>query len=50
MWIVFSDGSCDQQTSSNPGGPNVCANGTTGVGVAGNIQIKWLRVFLPPTS
>ena len=50
MWIVFSDGSCDQQTSSNPGGPNVCANGTTGIGVSGNIQIKWLRVFLPPTS
>ncbi|MBO0801745.1 MAG: glycoside hydrolase family 16 protein [Nocardiopsaceae bacterium] len=51
MWITFSDGSCDAQTSSNPSGPNECAkNGTLGVGVPGNIQIKWLRAFLPPAS
>jgi hypothetical protein len=49
MWITFSDGSCDDQTSSNPQGPNVCANGTVGIGVSGNIQIKWLRAFLPPS-
>jgi Glycosyl hydrolases family 16 len=50
MWITFSTGSCDDQTSSNPNGPNECDNGTLGVGVAGNIQIKWLRAFLPPSS
>jgi hypothetical protein len=49
MWIVFSTGSCDQQTPGNPDGPNECANGTLGVGVSGNIQIKWLRAFLPPS-
>ena len=50
MWIVFSEGSCDDQTASNPDAPNVCGdNGTLGIGVSGNIQIKWLRVFLPPS-
>jgi hypothetical protein len=50
MWIVFSTGSCDQQTTSDPQGPNECANnGTLGVGVHGDIQIKWLRAFLPPS-
>ncbi len=49
MWITFSTGSCDDQTQSNPQGPNECANnGTLGIGVAGNVQIKWLRAFLPP--
>jgi hypothetical protein len=42
MFIVFSEGSCEQQ------GFNACENGTLGLGVAGNMQIKYLRAFLPP--
>jgi hypothetical protein len=42
MWITFSTGSCES------GGNNVCKNGTLGIGVSGNIQIKYLRAFLPP--
>lgn len=44
MWIVFSNGSCDSPPN------NVCENGTLGEGVSGNIQVKWLRAFLPPSS
>jgi hypothetical protein len=42
FYIVFSEGSCEQQ------GFNACFNGTLGLGVAGNMQIKYLRAFLPP--
>jgi hypothetical protein len=42
MWITFSTGSCKAD------GDNECKNGTLGIGVAGNIQIKYLRAFLPP--
>lgn len=42
MWITFSTGSCEAE------GINECKNGTLGLGVAGNIQIKYLRAFLPP--
>jgi hypothetical protein len=42
MWITFSTGSCEAT------GVNECKNGTLGLGVAGNIQIKYLRAFLPP--
>jgi hypothetical protein len=46
MWITFSDGSCDQPNQ----GANVCLHGTLGIGVPGDIQIKYLRTFLPPKS
>ncbi|HEY0937176.1 MAG TPA: glycoside hydrolase family 16 protein [Trebonia sp.] len=37
MWLTFSEGSC------NSGGDNECASGTSGP--AGNVQVKYLRVF-----
>jgi len=38
-WIVFGDGSCQSATYS------VCATAAD-IGVAGNVQVKWLRIFL----
>jgi hypothetical protein len=39
-WIVFGDGSCQSATYS------VCAS-PADVGVAGNVQVKYLRIFKP---
>lgn len=38
-WIVFGDGSCQSATYS------VCASDAD-IGVAGNVQVKYLRIFL----
>jgi hypothetical protein len=37
-WIVFGDGSCQSATY------NVCASDAD-IGVAGNFEVKWLRIF-----
>lgn len=37
-WIVFSDGSCQSATY------DVCAS-TADIGVTGNVEVKWLRIF-----
>jgi hypothetical protein len=51
MWIVFSEGSCDQSghyqqpnPAPNPPAGDTCAT-PNDIGTAGHVEVKWLRIF-----